>query len=134
MRAFLLAAALALQPLLAFADCLPFSASAHVSGQLVRETLPGPPNFESVEHGDSAEAYFVLRLHQPICVDGDPELGRHAEDVDEIQLVFENAGEFAAYRPLLGKAVVVDGIWMSAITAHHRTPRLLTHVVISRAN
>jgi len=133
MRAFLLILALTSAPLPAAADCLAFAPRAHLSGVLVRETFPGPPNFESIAAGDQAQTYFLLRLPSPICVEGDPEISPGSKQVDEIQLVFEDPGMFARYRPLLGKSVVVDGAWLSAISASHRTPMLLTHVSIDRA-
>ena len=113
--------------LLAASVCLPHEGHQRLEGLLVARTFAGPPNFESVKAGDQPERYWLLRLPRPICVaqdPADPDTGEGAKHVREIQLMFQPR-DFARYRPLLGKTVIAEGAFMSAISGHHHTPILL---------
>ena len=95
-----------------------------VSGVVVRDTFPGPPNFESVSRGDEAEAYWVLELAMPVYVR--PSSDEGAEDsVSRMQLVFKDVADYDKYRLLLGNGVNVTGTLMHAMSAHHHTKVLI---------
>src|SRR5688572_11932754 len=49
-------------------DCYPYEPeTVSIYGTLAQETLPGPPNYESIESGDKPETYYFLNLASPIC-------------------------------------------------------------------
>src|SRR5215470_13099408 len=105
------------------AGCLPYEPSVvELTGTLIRETFPGPPNYESAQHGDAPEVYWLLRLSRPICVDADktePGLNPEQKDVRRIQLVFSDAKVYKTQRALLGKGVLARGTLFGAHTGHH---------------
>ena len=51
-----------------------------LNGRLTYAVYPGPPNYQSVEKGDTPEGSYVLVLDSDICIRGDdfgdPQLGR----------------------------------------------------------
>ena len=52
--------------------CLSYEPSVvQLSGTVIRETFPGPPNYESIERGDKPEVLWWLVLSQPICMEED---------------------------------------------------------------
>jgi uncharacterized protein DUF4431 len=111
-------------------DCLKYEPTVvRVTGRLVQRVFPGPPNYENVETGDARETQWLVRLSNPVCVDGDPasELNTEAESgIKEIQLVITNSSDWKRYASLLRKDVRVTGMLFHAHTGHHRTPVLLT--------
>ena len=78
-----------------------------ILGTLTRVVFPGPPNFEDVARGDKPESYFVLRLQQPACVNGNGHEPAR-QDILAIQLVLIGQ-QFSQFRPLLGKRVRLSG-------------------------
>ncbi|MBN6104753.1 DUF4431 domain-containing protein [Xanthomonas sp. CFBP 8703] len=107
------------------AQCLPGQpAVVGLTGVLERVTFPGPPNYESVQDGDEAETYFVLRLPAPVCVH-DSEQG--VISASRLQLFLE-PGQYALFRPQLGKRITLPGELWPAETGHHHTPLMLTPV------
>jgi hypothetical protein len=111
------------------AGCLSYEpAQVTLHGILVRRTFPGPPNYESVRKGDSAETYWFVKLDMPICVSQDrsePDLNPAQKDIRRVQLVIE-PDAYKKYKTLLDKKVVVTGTLFGAHTGHHHTPVLLT--------
>jgi hypothetical protein len=91
----------------AVAYCLEYGANS-LTGTLVRQTYPGPPDYESLTAGDRPLVIWVLVLDYTVCVaHAGHKLPR--EDYErEVQLVFKN-GQQAQYRSLLGKRVTVAG-------------------------
>lgn len=109
------------------ADCLRWGpASVSLSGKLVSETFPGPPNYESVAKGDQPETYWILLLEKPVCVDGVDDLGQgHLEArVERIQLVLTPELQ-KKHRASVGSLVEVMGMFMAAVSGHHHTKVLL---------
>ncbi|MCW7548508.1 DUF4431 domain-containing protein [Photorhabdus sp. APURE] len=93
-----------------------------LDGTLLKITYPGPPNYESVENGDTPETYWVLQPDKPIgCAKGAPEWG----DYNLMQLVVESDDFYDIYRSLIGRRVSVTGTIMYAVTGHHHTPIML---------
>jgi hypothetical protein len=92
---------------LAVDRCLEYGVVS-LSGTLVRQTYPGPPDYESISKGDEPRIIRVLVLDQPICVvDSDPRYPREYYE-REIQLALR-ADQFDRYQDLLGKKVIVSG-------------------------
>jgi len=96
-----------------------------LSGTLVRETLPGRPNYESVASGDAPETIWVLKLKSPICVLAANDIDIHENSETEIQLVLDQ-GQYDKYRSLLGKSVTITGKLFHSHTGHHHKRLLLT--------
>jgi Domain of unknown function (DUF4431) len=108
-RRLIIISVLSATPQLGFAGdrCLEYGAVS-LSGTLVRQTYPGPPDYESISKGDEPRIIRVLLLDQPICVvDSDPRYPREYYE-REIQLALR-ADQFERYRNLLGKKVIVSG-------------------------
>lgn len=92
---------------LAAPECLKYEVVS-LHGTLVRQTYPGPPDYESVTQGDRPQVVWILQLDQRICVvDPDPSLPREYNE-REIQLV-SRADQGLPYRDLLGARVIVTG-------------------------
>jgi len=113
--------------------CLNYEpASVHLAGVIKRKTFPGPPNYESVAKGDEPETYWVLHPSKPLCVNFFSDWSQE-KHVTAIQLIFNGAArEYARYRALVGKEVLIDGSLSHAETGHHHTPILLTVTAIKK--
>ncbi len=108
------------------ADCVGRDPDAVlVEGTLERVTFPGPPNYESIQNGDLAETYFVLRLAAPICIQTS-ERGRVSSS--ELQL-FLQPWQYALLRPRLGVTMKVSGRLWPAETGHHHTALMFTPAI-----
>ncbi len=108
------------------AQCLEYEPkTVHLSGKLVREIHPGPPNYENIRKGDKAETIWVLRLSSPICVVAMDDINVREDDQKEVQLVLA-AEQFKKYRKLIGQKVFVTGTLFHAHTGHHHKLLLLT--------
>ena len=109
-------------------DCRSYEpATVTLKGEMSRRTFAGRPNYESVKEGDEPETYWILHLTDPICVNGDESMpnGETPENnVSDIQLGLDEE-QYAQYKELLGKQVVVSGKLSHAITGHHHTNVLL---------
>lgn len=92
-----------------------------LSGTLLRITYPGPPNYESIAHGDVPETYWVLQPDRKInCAINAPNFDDHTK----MQLVmFGN--EYRDYASLVGKNVIVNGNLMYSENGHHHTSLLI---------
>jgi Domain of unknown function (DUF4431) len=95
-----------------------------LSGVIVRETYPGPPNFESVANGDEPRTIWVLKLDKAICVLASDDVNVKEDNEKEIQLVL-NAEQYKRYRSLLGQKVTASGTLFHAITGYHHKRLLL---------
>lgn len=115
------------------AACLSYEPSVvKLEGTLTKKTFPGPPNYESVLKGDRPEAYWMLNLERPVCVDQDPtdaDVNGAQKNVRIVQLVVDPK-VYQANAGLIGTRVVVTGRLFGAITGHHHTPVLLTVATI----
>lgn len=79
-----------------------------LTGTLVRQTYPGPPDYEDVTKGDEPRVIWVLLLEPGICV-VDPDARYPREHYQrEIQLVVRS-DQYTLYRSLLGKRIDVTG-------------------------
>jgi hypothetical protein len=95
------------RPALAAAPCLEYEIVS-LFGTLVRQTYPGPPDYESVTKGDEPRVIWVLLLDRRICVvDSNPRYPREYNE-REVQLVL-GADQYAQYRNLLGAKVIATG-------------------------
>lgn len=101
-------------------------ATVELTGTLVRQTFPGPPNYASLKT-DKRELYWVLRLERPVDVIADEgaELNETERGVRYLQLLLDSR-QYQEHKGLVGKQVVITGTLFHAISGHHHTPVLLT--------
>lgn len=97
-----------------------------IRGKLVRQTHPGPPNFESIANGDKAETGYYLQPGKPLCTQARPddEASDHRNQ-RLIQLVLNDA-QYSQLQPLLGQTVRLRGTLFESFTGHHHTAVLMT--------
>ena len=112
-----------------------------LSGELIRRTYWGPPNYGEQPATDSLEDAWLVVLDTPICVEADPgglnENSTSEFNVIVVQLVVLEPGagneSLKAVDRLVGRHVIVTGFLEHALTGHHRTPVLLMVASIAAA-
>jgi hypothetical protein len=113
--------------------CLSYEpAQVTLNGTIVEKIFPGPPEFESIEKGDRPDTHWILKLSEPVCVNGDPkdEINSETEtNIKAIQLIVQEDDN--QYKHLLSRKVVVTGTLFHAHTGYHRT-RVLMEVISLR--
>lgn len=105
--------------------CLVQDQKVELSGKLQKVMFAGPPNYESIDGGDQAEAELVVDLTKRICVSGDDS---HEEEkgIGTIQLLFKGgAAESERYKPFVLHKVEITGKLVRPQTRHHRTAVLI---------
>jgi len=106
-----------------------------IIGKIYEKTFPGPPNYESVEKGDTPETQWILKLDNPICVavtsQEESWIKWIIRDVREVTLVFLKKGIYKEEYLMYDRVVVTGTLW-EANTGHHRTPILITVKEISK--
>jgi hypothetical protein len=89
------------------APCLQYE-TVSLTGTAIRQTYPGPPDYESISKGDEPRVIWVLLLEHGVCaVDPDPRYPREYYE-REVQLVMQQE-QREQYKSLLGKKVTVTG-------------------------
>jgi len=110
----------------AMAQCLEYEPKVvNLTGTLVREIHPGPPNYESIPDGDKPETIWDLKLNSAICVLSSGELNAKENNETEVQLVLKQE-QYNQNRNLLGQNVKVSGKLFHSHTGHHHKRLLLT--------
>jgi hypothetical protein len=117
-----------LQPAMSAGQCLEYG-TASLSGTLVRQTYPGPPDYESVTKGDEPRVIWVLLLDQRTCIfDSSSDYGsRYGER--EVQLVLDG-DRYVQYRNLLGKRVIVTGELLRGGARHEKRLVVIAREVV----
>jgi hypothetical protein len=119
-------------PRSAATQCLQYEPKVvSLSGVIVRETHPGPPNFESIANGDEPRTIWVLKLNKAICVFASDDVNVKEDNEKEIQLALKDE-QYKRYRSLLGREVTASGTLFHAITGYHHKRLLLTTDKIRR--
>lgn len=115
------------------AECLGYDSTVVLSGEVRRETHPGPPNFESIANGDRPQTGFYLHLAAPTCTNEDWSVpdGARLDSVTRVQLVLDSTG-YARFRPMINRRVRLSGVLFSSFTGHHHAPLLLRDVMQAR--
>ncbi|CAM3078445.1 hypothetical protein SPAN111604_02675 [Sphingomonas antarctica] len=95
-----------------------------LSGTLSRHVFPGPPNYESVRHGDAAEPTYILRLPKRICADDGDFIGPDSR-FDRVHISSAILTMFPALHAAIGKRVTVSGVAFGAFDGHHHAPLVM---------
>ncbi len=112
------------------AYCLQYG-EVSLTGTLVRQTHPGPPDYESVTKGDKPRVILILLLERNVCVvDPDPKYPREYLE-REIQIIAD-VDKLESYKQLLGKKVEATGELMPG-GARYDKPLVLKVRGIARA-
>jgi hypothetical protein len=95
------------------AQCL-YYGDVSLTGRLVQQTYPGPPDFESVTKGDAPLVIWILQLDTGVCIVSSDPSYPNVYNEREIQLVlgtdqYARTNRYAEYRHLLGKKIAVTG-------------------------
>lgn len=95
------------------AECLQYG-DVRLTGRLVQQTYPGPPDFESVTRGDEPLVIWILQLDYGVCVLSKDSTYSGAYNERELQLVlgddpYARTAGYAKYRHLLGQRIAVTG-------------------------
>jgi hypothetical protein len=123
-------------PSLLFAECLNYEPDFNfLTGKIIQETFPGPPNYESIRNGDEPETYCILILAESLCVNAkaDNPLYSSESEIKRIQLVLKG-NEYQKYKNLIGEEVIVHGQLFPMQTGHHHTKVLMIVKDIRRIN
>jgi hypothetical protein len=87
--------------------------------------MPGPPNFESIRHGDEDKLTFILVLPEAICIDDG---GSHADPRNRFRTVHVWTGDPIVDRKLrksVGLTVRITGKEYPMDNAFHYAPLVL---------
>lgn len=94
-----------------------------LTGQVIRKTFYGPPNYGDNPKTDLRETQAILVLSKPICIDAGSGINEEAERVQRKVTLLPSAGfDPSKY---LGKVVTVEGTLFHSHTGHHHTAVLM---------
>lgn len=107
---------------------LAYGPKVTLTGRLSSRVFPGPPNYESVKKGDTAERAYLLHLDAPVDVAGKAqnEFDQPQRNLRDFQLAPTSDALFAAARRMVGRRVIVTGTLFGEHTGHHHTPVLIS--------
>lgn len=109
------------------AECITLASDSHLSfdGRLTFEVFPGPPDYQSVDDGDSPEPTYILLLAKNICIDDGGQFADPADQFNSVQLFTTNAALWEKLKSFKGTHVTVTGSGFPAHTGHHHAPLVL---------
>jgi len=99
-------------------------ATATVSGVLTSQIFAGPPNYESIAHGDAEETAFILELPERLCANDGTWIDS-TTTFDRVHVFSDIPALMAVLKAAVGRNVTVHGEAFGANTAHHRAPLVL---------
>jgi hypothetical protein len=114
------------RPAISASQCVEYGA-ASLAGRLVRQTYPGPPDYESVTKGDEPLIILVLQLDERTCVYSDSTFASGYGE-REVQLVLD-AAHYAQYQMFLGKRLIVTGELVRGGARHEKRLVLVVHEI-----
>ena len=110
-------------------DCLTYeNVTVELTGRIIIKTVPGPPNYESIEQGDKPEKPWILRLSKPICMnaDKDDEFNVAEASVSDIHLVL-HPEQYRKLRTIMRTGpVTLRGTLFHSFNAHHHAKVLMS--------
>jgi len=113
-------------------SCLEYEPkTVELTGNLIREIHPGPPNYEDISKGDRKESIWVMLLDEAICVHPLDDLNPGEVDQKEVQLVL-NREKYKKYKELVNRKVKVKGTMFHSFSGHHYRKLLISVVNMER--
>jgi len=111
----------------ASAECVTLRSDTQLSlaGTLTYVVFPGPPNYESIENGDSPEPTYILAMRSQMCIEDGGQFADPANRFDSVQLFTTDESLWVEIKKLEGKQVHVSGLGFAAHTGHHHAPLIL---------
>jgi hypothetical protein len=114
----------------AMAECLKDGENVSFTGKISRETFPGPPNYESIDNGDTPETFWILTITSPRCVVAESmengSLYEVAKSTTRFQLAFEDSTVYKQQKKLVEKNATVTGQLFVGDNGHHHTKALIS--------
>ena len=115
------------------AQCL-YNGDVSLTGRLVQQTYPGPPDFESVTKGDAPLVIWILQLDTGVCIISSDSSYPNVYNEREIQLVlgpdqYARTDRYAQYRHLLGKRIAVTGRLQSGGRKYEKPSVIATRAI-----
>ena len=111
-------------------ECLKEGQELTFTGTVSRETFPGPPNYESIDDGDTPETYWILTINTPQCVIAesleDGSLHELAKSTTRFQLAFQDSSIYTSHKNVVENGVVVEGQLFAGHSGHHHTKALIS--------
>jgi hypothetical protein len=116
-------------------SCLDYAAQVvELDGEVIKQTFAGPPNYKSIEQGDTPETFWILHLVKPLCVNkGTDRMDEVESNVRKVQLLLDD-DMYNRFRDLVGRRVSVKGKLSHSFTIHHREKVLLVVSELSLAS
>ena len=84
--------------------CLDYETPVTLTGRLHSRVFAGPPNYESIRHGDMKEVAILLKLDEPTCTAGNDWPDISYPDVRGIQIVIMNDEHWPTVHRRMGNA------------------------------
>lgn len=102
--------------------CVSALDTVNLAGELQRQQFPGPPNYNSIRHGDHPETVVILQLSTPLCVmlPDDVTLTPRPQHINELQLLSDEHLPKSS-----DKVRLINGTILLAKTGHHHLRVLL---------
>lgn len=92
-----------------------------ITGIVIKEVFPGPPNYENIVDGDKPETYWFIVLDKNICFSPDDEFISEEVSLNKLQLLLDRSEH-----PIIeGNKYIINGITVPANTGHHHSDVLL---------
>lgn len=93
-----------------------------LSGKLTYVVYPGPPNYESVQKGDTPEPTYILELASEICLQGDADFADPTVRFNSVHL-WSSKETSRQLKSFVNKQVTVNlNDPFAAHTGHHHAP------------
>jgi hypothetical protein len=112
-------------------------AVVELMGVVEAQTFPGPPNYESIQKGDSVEKSWYLRLFRPVMIIADnppTDLGWKTERGVRVLQMAIDYNRFPRGKLVVGKKVRVKGKLFNRQTGHHHSRVLIDVSDIQKAD
>jgi hypothetical protein len=101
------------------------STTVTVQGRLTLRHMPGPPNFESIRHGDEDRLTLILVLPETVCIDDGGDFADPKERFSTVHVWSLDPAVHRKLRESVGKTVTITGDGYASNNALHYAPLVL---------
>lgn len=85
------------------------STAVKVKGRLTIRHMPGPPNFESIRHGDEDRLTLILVLPKSVCIDDGGDFANPDERFTTVHVWSRDPAVHQRLKASIGKVVTITG-------------------------